>query len=1119
MNNKKIKTALVAAMLTSTMTYNIPAISAATLTQKNVDNPVLVPTPKKVTYEENILSVTNSVNIKGKDVADTDAVRELTEFLESNSITVNEEYQDGSTTIIIGEEDDEVDGLDATRNNLGLVDAATLDDEGYVLAVDSDNNGTVLIEGKDGDGTFYGVQTLTQLAVNDEGVLKSKEAKIEDEPTMTTRGSIEGFYGNPWSHQDRLNQIEFYGKSKLNTYIYAPKDDVYHREKWREPYPQNEMNRMNELIETSKQNKVDFVFALSPGIDIQLTGTNAEADYQALVNKCQAMYDMGVRSFAIFFDDIKNKQGTEQANLLNRFNKEFIQAKGDITPLITVPTEYDTNAMSNGTELNAYTKNFSETLDPSIKVLWTGTAVIPEGIDIANAEFIKSIYGERVGIWWNYPVTDYITDKLGLGPVYGLDKGLANELDFLVMNPMEHADLSKISLSTGADYSWNTEAYDYDKSFKDSITNIYGDLAPYMYTFANHSTRLVAGWASTGRADAPDVRALMDEFIKKNAKGEDVSVEIEALTSEFNNMILAADKLQELLPADQLSHCNANLNKLRSLGENDKLALELFIAYNEGDDASIASLKRQLNAALPSLKSGKKVSELTALEFINKAVNYNPDAVAGFEVSNTFVTPGQEIQLTNTSSVSSTDLEWTFEGANIETSTEENPVISYAKEGVYTISLKAKNKLGEDEEVKTGIITVSNEANNEIINLSKGKKATATSYTGASEAPEKAIDGITSTKWCATGYNRPHTLYIDLGQEMTVTNVTISHAEIGGEGSGLNTRDYRIEVSKDGNEYVEVANVKGNVAGLTSDNVPVSIARYVKLIVDTPTQGGDSAARIYEVEVNGLEKAITLPPIYVEEADKTTLKIALDLANAITDEDLANVVPVVVEEFKAALQQAKDVYDNVNATQAKVNQAFDRLAEAMHMLNFVKGDKTALKAFIDKVSGLEAAKYTEATWTPFNDALKAATSVYEDVNAMQEEVNTVYNDLVTAFLNLRLIPNKDLLKDLINQAEGLESANYTKATFDGLTKALNEAKVVFDNPNATQKEVDNAKDVLEKAISGLQTVTVDNTVREPVSNGDTTASVKTGDDVNMLGTLGLISSLGVIAYLKKKKEK
>ena len=275
----------------------------------------------------------------------------------------------------------------------------------------------------------------------------------------------------------------------------------------------------------------------------------------------------------------------------------------------------------------------------------------------------------------------------------------------------------------------------------------------------------------------------------------------------------------------------------------------------------------------------------------------------------------------------------------------------------------------------------------------------------------------------------------------------------------------------------------------------------------TQTEVDNAVARLIEV----------MQKLEFYKGDKTTLKIALDLATTITDEDLANVVPVVVEEFKAALQQAKDVYDNVNATQADVNNAFDRLAEAMHMLNFVKGDKTALKAFIDKVSGLEAVKYTEATWTPFNEALTAATSVYEDVNAMQEEVNNAYNELVTAFLNLRLIPNKDLLGDLINQAEGLESANYTKATFDGLTKALNEAKVVFDNPNATQKEVDNAKDVLEKAISGLQTVTVDNTVREPVSNGDTTASVKTGDDVNMLGTLGLISSLGVIAFLKKKK--
>ena len=195
----------------------------------------------------------------------------------------------------------------------------------------------------------------------------------------------------------------------------------------------------------------------------------------------------------------------------------------------------------------------------------------------------------------------------------------------------------------------------------------------------------------------------------------------------------------------------------------------------------------------------------------------------------------------------------------------------------------------------------------------------------------------------------------------------------------------------------------------------------------------------------------------------------------------------------------------------------------MQKLEFFKGDKTALKAFIDKVNGLEADKYTEATWIPFNDALTAATSVYNDVNAMQEEVNSVYSELVTAFLNLRLIPDKSLLEDLINKANGLNAVNYTKASFAGLTKALNEAKAVYENPNATQEEVDNAKATLEKAIAGLQAnpstpSNVDNTVNTPVNNGDTTVSVKTGDDA-LVGTLAGLALLSIAgAKVLRKKE-
>ena len=173
--------------------------------------------------------------------------------------------------------------------------------------------------------------------------------------------------------------------------------------------------------------------------------------------------------------------------------------------------------------------------------------------------------------------------------------------------------------------------------------------------------------------------------------------------------------------------------------------------------------------------------------------------------------------------------------------------------------------------------------------------------------------------------------------------------------------------------------------------------------------------------------------------------------------------------------------------------------------------------FIDDVSNLDSTKYSTDTWTAFDKELTEANIVYNDENAMQEEVNSAYKELVTVFLNLRLLPDKSLLEELINKAEGLNSANYTKASFDGLTKALNEAKVVFNDPNATQEQVDNAKAVLEKAIAGLQTVTTDNTVKTPVNNGDTTTSVKTGDE-SLAGMFASIALLSVAGYTVLKRK-
>ena len=251
----------------------------------------------------------------------------------------------------------------------------------------------------------------------------------------------------------------------------------------------------------------------------------------------------------------------------------------------------------------------------------------------------------------------------------------------------------------------------------------------------------------------------------------------------------------------------------------------------------------------------------------------------------------------------------------------------------------------------------------------------------------------------------------------------------------------------------------------------------------------------------------------VVEVNKDALKIAVDMANAITDEDLANVVQAVVDEFKAARDEANEVYNNASATQEEVNNAFDRLANAMHMLDFVKGDKAALEAFINKVNDLVADQYTPATWEAFAEKLANAKVVLANENAMQEEVDSAYKELVTAFLNLRLIPNKDLLEDLINKAEGLNVANYTADSWNIMQEALNNAKNVFANPNVTQEEVDNAKETLAKAVANLQAKST-----TPVSGGDTTA-IKTGDTMNAIYPItGLALAGAVLLANKKRKE-
>ena len=132
---------------------------------------------------------------------------------------------------------------------------------------------------------------------------------------------VEGFYGTPWSFEDRVDLINFCGKYKLNAYIYGPKNDIYHRENWREPYPNYKIEEFRKTILISKKNKVKFIFSISPGIDINFIGEQAEKDFNYLIEKIDSIYRIGCRDFAIFFDDLIIKDGLNQAQFLNKVKK------------------------------------------------------------------------------------------------------------------------------------------------------------------------------------------------------------------------------------------------------------------------------------------------------------------------------------------------------------------------------------------------------------------------------------------------------------------------------------------------------------------------------------------------------------------------------------------------------------------------------------------------------------------------------------------------------------------------------------------------------------------------------------------------------------------------------
>lgn len=316
------------------------------------------------------------------------------------------------------------------------------------------------------DGVFYAVCTLREIAANAQEPQSVPCVDIDDYPMFRFRGVVEGFYGTPWSHETRLSILDHMGRYKMNSYVYGPKDDPYHNvPDWRKPYPADEAAKISELCSRAERNHINFIWAIHPGGDIKW---NRE-DFDLLLAKFEAMYVLGVRQFAVFFDDIQG-EGTDshkQAELLNSLNREFVRAKPDVKHLIVCPTDYSQAWAGKGE--NGQLAIYGRELDKDVEVFWTGAEVCSDVVR-PDRDFVNTRIQRPSLTWWNFPVSDYCRENLQLGPSYTLDTTLTSaDMSGILTNPMEHGEASKAAMYSVADYGWNPAAYNALDSWQRSM--------------------------------------------------------------------------------------------------------------------------------------------------------------------------------------------------------------------------------------------------------------------------------------------------------------------------------------------------------------------------------------------------------------------------------------------------------------------------------------------------------------------------------------------------------------------------------------------------------------------------------------------------------------------------
>lgn len=586
------------------------------------DNPTADIFPKVksiIVNSEEGMAFSGNVDIVMHGEHETATLPKLRTMLTENGITYNETDAVGSNAAIVVAA--KCSGSNCSIcGSVSALDSqnALSQEQGYVLLSSNDTNsmGQVTIVGADGDGAFYGVMTLMQMLEQKATDGRIAEITVSDYPDIKGRGYVEGFYGTPWSYSDRNKLFSDTAKYKLNTYIYAPKDDPYHKAEWKTLYPDDEAAKVKELVAAAEANNVTFCWTIHPGsnytYDIDSDGNYVEDDLETLIAKLEQVYSFGVRRFGVMYDDIYKGYawGAKQANVINMAYKTLKEKYTDVEPMITVPTYY--THTSDETAIEYLTELFGA-LDESVEIMFTGKSVASK-VDKEDFDWPRETTGveRNVSAWWNYPVNDMYAEETNLmlmGPLEVLSADVDN-LDGFYLNPMNEAEASKVAIYSGGDYAWNTSEFDYMASWERAIKELLPEANEALQRFADNSSRRVD---TVGEMIFDESRYLADDIAAFEASvesGDSVSDSVAAMKGHFEQMLDDIDILREIENTDLLEEIEPYLEAYERIAEAGILSMT---AYQHSENGEIA----ECNAIMEEMPELIETIETTKMKGVN----------------------------------------------------------------------------------------------------------------------------------------------------------------------------------------------------------------------------------------------------------------------------------------------------------------------------------------------------------------------------------------------------------------------------------------------------------------------------------------------------------------------